>query len=239
MENENITAIFMIGSGVCPGGAAPLTAYPGRLRSGEPPVVAPAECKTAIEALGGNELRILKRHARTLTLRGSCYYADSEDLLHEAIARTLDGRRKWRRQRVDLVMHLKGCMRSIADGYDAEARKRSDKPPDHVTCGEEERFLRQAMLRRVRVALKPDALALGVFNALLAGHTPREVRSLLNIKEEVYDAARKRISRRVEATGARKENPAIVWLLPRVRSSPSRWAAQRQVPECCASLLAA
>jgi hypothetical protein len=58
------------------------------------------------------------------------------------------------------------------------------------------------MVHAARLILKPDALASGVFNLLLEGHTACAVRSRLNIGEKVYNAARKRIIRRLRAAFA-------------------------------------
>lgn len=160
-----------------------------------------AECTAAINQLSARALQRLKSFAamRTVTSRGVHYYADAEDLLHDAITRTLDGRRKWKPQRVDLTTHLKGCMRSIANQYDKESRRLSQTLPGELAFDGEERLHRATMLHTARLLLKPDAVAFEVLNLLLDGHTAGTVRGILNIDSKIYNAARKRITRLLQA----------------------------------------
>lgn len=173
-------------------------------RSNGPTVADRAECIAAIEALSDSELRTVKGYAasRTFALRGVRYYADAEDLLHEAIVRTLEGTRKWKPQRVDMAKHLKGCVRSIAHQYDEEGRRRSEKPPDEMPSEDEECLYLREMVDTARLLLKPDAVAFEVFNLLLEGHAASAVRSILNIGGKTYNAARRRITRRLRANPA-------------------------------------
>jgi hypothetical protein len=59
------------------------------------------------------------------------------------------------------------------------------------------------ILDYTRTHLQEDALALRVFDLLRAGNSPAEIRELLNIKVEVYNAARKTISCRMNDLFAR------------------------------------
>jgi hypothetical protein len=99
-------------------------------------------------------------------------------------------------------MHLKGCVRSIANQYEKEGRRRSEKPPEELAVDDREGIHRAMMFRAVRVVLKPDVVALEVLNLLLDGHSAGSVRSILNIEPIVYNAARKRIIRCLRATFA-------------------------------------
>lgn len=155
-----------------------------------------AECIDAIKALSDQEVGRLKSYAKskTFTSPGVLYNADAEDLFHEAIARTLDGRRQWKPQQITFALHLRGCIRSIAYEYAEEAERRSDALAEQVPR-EEERIYRAAIFNQARLLLKSDRLAAAVLNLLLDGHLPRAVRTLLDIEENVYNAARKRIFR--------------------------------------------
>ncbi len=53
------------------------------------------------------------------------------------------------------------------------------------------------ILDDTRTHLEEDAIALRVFDLLREGNTPAEVREALRIKDNVYNAARKTISRRM------------------------------------------
>ncbi len=165
------------------------------------PVAKRADCIAAMKALSESELRRLRSYAASMefVLRGLRYYADADDLLHEAIARTLDGIRKWKPQRVDLPMHLKGCMRSIADEYDEKGRRHSEKPLEEVPSEDEPGLYRRVLLKKASLFLKSDAVAFEVFNLLLCGHTAGTVRSILDIDGKTYNAARKRMIRNLRA----------------------------------------
>jgi len=147
------------------------------------------KCLTAIEDLSNSEMQKLRAYAdsRACALPAVRYCADGKDLMQESIARTLAGVREWKPEKVDIAMHLRGCIRSIAADYDKQGQRRSEKSPDELPSEDGERLLcRRAMVHAARLILKPDALASGVFNLLLDGHTACAVRSRLNISEKVY-----------------------------------------------------
>jgi DNA-directed RNA polymerase specialized sigma24 family protein len=172
-----------------------------QLGSQRPGVADHTRCVAAIAGLSDAEHQTLKNYAasRVRASRGVRYYANRDDLVHEAITRTLDGRRTWKPHKVDIVTHLKGCVRSIANQYDKESRRRSDTLPDEGSSDDEKRVCRTAMLCTARLLLKPDAIALDIFNLLVEGHTARAIRTVLNIDLKTYYAARKRVSRRLRA----------------------------------------
>jgi DNA-directed RNA polymerase specialized sigma24 family protein len=130
-------------------------------------------------------------------VRGRFSHADAEDLLHEAIARTLDGRRKWNPQKIDFVLHLKGCMRSIADEWIQKADREVALNPETELASVEfnDGYPSEEIIRFTRRRLRFDVVALAVLDALYAGEFPAEIQVLLNISEKVYNAARKRIFR--------------------------------------------
>jgi len=164
----------------------------------EPSIAELADCVAAIEALSDSDLRILKSYARFMAFRakGVLRYADADDLLHESIARTLDGRRKWKPQEIDFKTHIKGCIRSITDEYAQKAlRDLPEAQPPPVHQSSEEHHLRSKLLLETRTRLQGDTIASAVFDHLLEGHSPADVRQMLGINVNVYNAARKRISR--------------------------------------------
>lgn len=165
----------------------------------EPQLAEVAEIITALNGLSDVALLKLGSYGTFLMVgvRGWFSYADADDLLHEAIARTLDGRRKWNPQKIDFVLHLKGCMRSIADEWMQKADREVALNPDTELASVEpdERYSTDEIIQFTRYRLKFDAVALRVFDALYAGEFPAEIRQLLNINDRVYNAARKRIFR--------------------------------------------
>jgi hypothetical protein len=87
----------------------------------------PVDIARAIESLSANDLIRLKYFARFL-LRGLGRAArgrDFEDVLQEAIKSTWEGAgggskgRRWEKNRISLVEHLFGAMRSITSHWDA------------------------------------------------------------------------------------------------------------------------
>jgi len=139
---------------------------------------------------------------RMAGIRGMVFSADASDLLHEAIARTLDGRRRWNHERIDFVTHLKGCMRSIASellqratteiGAIKEAAMRSWRQ-------DLDEYWPTEILEHIPSRLADDELALQVFERLRQGYTRAEIIHALKMRPDAYDAARKRISRALYA----------------------------------------
>lgn len=165
----------------------------------EPPLPAAevAECIVALEALynSDREMRTVQSYSRFMafSVKGVLRYAHAQDLLHEAIARTLSGKRKWKSQQIDFVTHLRGCMRSIANEYAEEALRYSNETP--VERRYKEDYSRTLIFDETRSRLQGHEIALAVFNNLLEGYSPAEIREMLNINLGVYNAARKRVSR--------------------------------------------
>jgi DNA-directed RNA polymerase specialized sigma24 family protein len=159
-----------------------------------------AECIAAIEALSDSDLRKLKDYARFMAYaaKGAFRYADAEDLLHESVVRTLDGRRRWKPQQVDFMKHMKGCIQSIADEYAQEARRYSDEDVSErvrAPASRKDPHVNYMIFAKARSRLPEDKIVMAVFDSLLEEHSPAEVREILNIDVAVYNAARKKISR--------------------------------------------
>ena len=133
-------------------------------------------------------------------VQGLVCHTDSDDLYNDAMARTFDGRRKWHPDEVDFVMHLKGCMSSIVSSLtrrayaELKAMRESERQKAIHTF---EHSWPSKILDDTRTHLEEDAIALRVFDLLREGNTPAEVREALRIKDNVYNAARKTISRRM------------------------------------------
>jgi DNA-directed RNA polymerase specialized sigma24 family protein len=166
-----------------------------------------AECMNAIEELCSNEGRLkkLRRYAGRLVfgITAVRQYAEAGDLLNEALLRTLDGRRKWKPEKVDLDTHLKGCMRSIANGHTKEAaRYATENTPVEPSFQEHRTDL--LLFDKTRSWLKGDETASRVLDLLLDSYLPTEIRRILNLKTGVYNAARARVSRWLRRIAGRK-----------------------------------
>lgn len=170
-----------------------------------------AECIAAVEELCNDECRLrkLKNYARFLVLSvpGVRQYAEANDLLNEAILRTLDGRRKWKPKKADFDTYLKGCMRSLANRHSKEAaRYAEEKTPVEPSSPEHQTDL--LIFDKARSRLKGDKTASEVLDLLLKSYFPAEIRQILNVKTGVYNAARARVSRcmRRIVTGVRRKH---------------------------------
>lgn len=168
-------------------------------------------CIAAVEELCNDERRVgkLKGYARFLVVSvpGVRQYAEADDLLNEAILRTLDERRKWKPEKVDFDTYLKGCMRSLANRYGIEgARYAGEKTPVEPSSPEHRTDL--LIFDKTRSRLKGDKTASDVLDLLLKSYFPAEIRRILNVKTGVYNAARARVSRcmRRIVAGVRRKN---------------------------------
>jgi len=161
-------------------------------------------CIAAFEALSDRDIRKLKSYARLLlsTVRGTFHHTEADDLLNEAFVRTFDGRRKWKPEQVDFLTHLMGCTRSIVHDLKKKAFAElaaMQQFERQNTIQEFDHYRPYRILEITRDVLQKDndTIALRVLDLLRQGRSPAEIREILNINVNVYNAARKTISRRM------------------------------------------
>jgi DNA-directed RNA polymerase specialized sigma24 family protein len=155
-----------------------------------------AEVIAALEALTDTEIRYLVGFARCRILG-----ADPDDLCSDAIIQTLKLRRKWRRG-VSMRNHLIACMRSIASSRFKRAIRHCELAPDQpapfsapelsLDARADVKWLTEVLLR------KRDAVALAVLDTLSDGLKQKQAVEHLQMRHEVYEAARRRIRRLAE-----------------------------------------
>jgi DNA-directed RNA polymerase specialized sigma24 family protein len=167
----------------------------------------------AIRALSDTDLVRLKALAQ-LWVRGLPGGLTWADLVNEAIARALDGSRRWP-PGVRLVAFLSGVMRSICDDHwrrvrrDHELFVPGEDLADPGACGEEadlppgpERLLAAAQaLAAVNSLFAHDPPALKIIAALAEGLTAKEICNLYAMSEREYDTVRKRMRRALLRSG--------------------------------------
>jgi hypothetical protein len=173
------------------------------------------EIKTAIERMEPGALLRLKKFAQYQILRmGSDAGGRTfEDLLSEAITDTLTGRRGWSNG-VDFETHLADAMRGIVGCWkeaprqdtvpDFETKNRAAEGPNTIananTTLHSERILAaKEEMQRIRRALRKDPAASHVLDLIAFDFTPREIQQRLDITQQDYAAATRRIRRRLEA----------------------------------------
>jgi RNA polymerase sigma-70 factor (ECF subfamily) len=171
----------------------------------------------AIHALTAADLVRLKALARLWT-RGLPEVLGWSDVLHEAIARALDGSRKWP-PGVPILAFLSSVMRSICDDQWRRARRESRvlARDDDLEAAEgeaqgaaadPERALAAAQaLAAVNGLFGADPAALKVIAGLADGLTPAEICRLYGMSERDYDTTRRRMRRALLRRGLEWSEP--------------------------------
>jgi RNA polymerase sigma-70 factor (ECF subfamily) len=155
----------------------------------------------AIAALSDADLVRLRALARLWT-RGLPGHLGCSDVLHEAIARALDGSRKWPAG-VPILAFLSGVMRSICvDQWRREQRESAVLVRDGAaTAGDAaardpERMLAAAQrLAAITRLFAGDPAALKIIAGLAEGLTPAEICARYAMSECEYDTTRRRMRR--------------------------------------------
>jgi DNA-directed RNA polymerase specialized sigma24 family protein len=187
----------------------------------EPPATTD-EIAAAIQALKPGELVRIRKFAYrrywTLGRRGAGL--SPEDLIQDAMMAILDGRRKWRRSRVDFVMLLIGVIKSLSshivegkarDAFDdvveyqapEEDTDALDRIPSPAALSPEEQLEAEELEReaaaldgKIRDYFRDDDHALIIYEGLCESMKPAEIREC-GLSEKEYDAAQKRLKRGV------------------------------------------
>jgi len=168
----------------------------------------------AIHALSDADLVRLRALARIWT-RGLPAVWSWSDVLHEAIARALDGSRRWP-PGVPILAFLSGIMRSICEDQWRRVRRESRmlareegefgaaEDDERSAATDPERALAAAQaLAAVTALFAADPFALKVIAGLADGLTPAEICRLYAMSERDYDTTRKRMRRALLRRGLR------------------------------------
>jgi hypothetical protein len=171
----------------------------------------------AIDNLSQADYIRLEKFA-TLRVRGLGRRAagrSGRDLLQEAARAALDGTRSWDRSKVDFVGFMIGAMRSISDNWgkrfkDHEPVLESELHRDDAGAAAgilervasddptpESRLETAQRIAAVKKQFEGDALATLVICELEEGAKLREIRERYDLKENDFNAALKRIRRKV------------------------------------------
>lgn len=154
---------------------------------------------------------ILQRHPRLA-------HISPQDLIQEALFRTLQGRRKWRPAKIGFLGHVIGAMRSIASAATKSVAKGTvPAEPLEVVNGDgetwevvpllpapsaedtaianEERALAEARLDTFHEELAKDAEALAIYERLCEGIPKRGIRAELGMPDKKFWTVGRRLSR--------------------------------------------
>jgi RNA polymerase sigma-70 factor (ECF subfamily) len=164
-----------------------------------------AEVARAIHALSDADLVRLGALAR-LSARGLPGHLGWSDVLHEAIARALDGTRRWP-PGVPILAFLSGIMRSICvDQWRREQRESlllvrdgvasdANAAPDEAARDPERMLAAVQRLGAIHQLFAGDPAALKIIAGLAEGLTPDEICRRYAMSERAYDTTRKRMRR--------------------------------------------
>ena len=165
-----------------------------------------AEFREALQALTPVQLNRLRLQGDALA---SGLPMTGEDLLQEAVSRTLEGSRRYR-QDVDVSTYLSNAMRSIASAEREKARRQeplgdpSDEASNIHRIASPERspeetaiqkIDRTAALARLRELLSGDQDALALLEGRSEDLTNAEIMELESMDRRRFHAARKRLLR--------------------------------------------
>jgi hypothetical protein len=155
--------------------------------------------ETAIEKLADADWYRLRRVAQILAWKVPSM--EGEELLFEALERTLDERRQWNRGAVDFVGHLIGVMRSIASHEVARrglAPVRLTSSMDLIGAGNpEDSLAAEQQIHRLReyFSEQRDVEALQVLDAMEIGCDGPTIRSELDLTQSQLETIVRRIRR--------------------------------------------
>lgn len=185
--------------------------------------LSPSEAEAAVNAISDGDWRRLRSHSRLMSL-GIPEMVD-DDLMHEALVRLLEGQRHWRRGVAGFTT-VYNIMRSIASDTRKKAREGPIARFVVVTEGggggdedEEETPQQEAAATAtgtpeltfgikeifgiLEKLIDGDEEEEGVLQCWACGLTGKKAAEELQISMKIYDAARKRLDRKIAA--AKKE----------------------------------
>lgn len=207
--------------GEAEGGLDPMTAsQPQRQPSPEDGYFSPEEAAEAIAGLDAKGKATLRKLARSYwedRMSGPNAASEPDDLLQEAIVRTLQGSRRWRRS-VTIIKHLVRTMESISwEAHRARTARPhawaedaveeidpGDRPADSDESVVVDVVLAREELAQIESLFEHDQEALEVLRCRSIELSPSETCKKLGIERSRYDTVNKRIWRKL--TNSAKNN---------------------------------
>ena len=175
-----------------------------------------------LRELSDADLRRLERIARLRAV--GLHEVEWRDLLHEAVARMLDGARQWPED-VGLVVFLRQTMRSIASEHwsrrrispvlsEAQLQDPSEEAEGSLldavmdpTADPERDAVAAEALAQIEQAFKGDLEALHVLSGMAIGKSPREIQEEEHLDARRYASVQRRIRRTLARVFPDREQP--------------------------------
>lgn len=170
----------------------------------------PEEVRVAVEALTDGDYARLMIAARSwvrmrLGPNAHAVAVQADDLLHDAILKSLDGRRRWNAA-IPFLRHIDSIMESDS-GHLVEKHTRfpTTSIPEHedelpaLDGNPLDAVLAKEELREVLVLFEGDDTAARLLHLRTQGYGASEIREELGMDKREYDTVTKRIRRRLAA----------------------------------------
>ena len=168
----------------------------------EEPSLADSELtRLAASHIGGfseQQRRMFENYAelRIFGMRGTLKGCSGGDLFNEAIRLTLDETRPWK-MGITLQAHLYGCMKSIASGWFKKAARETELEDKYPSADSPEAEIAAREVIEMLQSRFQNVVTRRILELTLDGYTCSEILKTLNIHDNVYFAAKKRIYREV------------------------------------------
>ena len=134
-----------------------------------------------------------------------------EDLFHEAVLRTLNGKRRWRKT-VSIIRHLERVMESISSHEVKKLTMQNTISSIDMNCNtfsivdnNEYSDTVNEEIDKILMLFKDDKIAVNIISFKADGFSASEIRSKLGIEKLEYESCLKRIRRRIIKYTRKKE----------------------------------
>jgi RNA polymerase sigma factor (sigma-70 family) len=184
----------------------------------EPRVASIEEAKAALSALTKADLVRLMEYAGfwAKSLGRKARGRKGDDLFQESVTAVLDGRRRWRPDKVSFAVFLAGVIKSITshwrEAYDEDEDEQleadlivekeegdSDSPLSRAASpvpGKERELVARAQVELLEELFEDDPEALVVMQALKEGMPPQEIQELLELSRTAWETIITRVRRK-------------------------------------------
>tara|TARA_R110000772_G_scaffold19985_6_gene55548 strand:+ start:198 stop:764 length:567 start_codon:yes stop_codon:yes gene_type:complete len=160
------------------------------------------ELEAAVSALSDADILRLTEIARIYT---GNHEMEADDLVQEAVIRTLSGDRKTCPRNLPIVNFLVGVMRSIASS-EREKKEREGDSCDIEKCqvadpdsSPEDDVLEKQLFKELEIIFEEDEEILMLMLYLHDGHSPAEIQKNEEWSETQYNTIRRRMRRKFNA----------------------------------------